>query len=882
MRIRNKSNFGTVYTNKASESAKRAEKGFQKQLKKGGGPAFDLSFLQKPIITNQQELYQKYRFLFASQTAMAYFSDYQNLERTDIENMIAELEAVEAKSLHEDEDFQKIHTQLGICGSWMAEHAINGILPFSECQKMLKQLFKQCDKFAAVELALLRMINTDLLSEIFAKEESRTMLLTHSLPEVYKKYFSEKPSDWQNKNQEYVDTETAKKARTEADREAAWQKRMETAEEARLYRLQNSLNKPDGEPDYLARKLVEDAQQQLEREQQRERRLQRERELLESKRKQEEAQQQARILRRQQEQERRRQKKEEQRLLAEKEEQQRREREQLRRQRWLEEQKRQAEKRRLRQQKLEETYKNLPPEYQELRRQGKLKDTIVRLTSDRPEQLYPEARSMKRKFFIHVGPTNSGKTHDSLERLKTSSHGGYFGPLRLLAMEVFDRFNMEMVPCSLITGEESILIPNEICKACTVEMLNLAERFDIVVLDECQMLQDSGRGHFWTEAILGLQADEIHLCMAAEALDLVTRIIDRCGDSYEVIYHVRKTRLIMEEQPFSLKKDIRPGDALIVFSQRKVKQIAWELHDLGYSCSVIYGSLPPNIRREQVRRYTEGETNLIVSTDAIGMGLNLPIRRIVFIKMTKFDGIGHRPLRPGEIRQIAGRAGRYGMYDEGYVTTVENQELLREAMHWQPPQAIKAYIGFPRQLLDIDETVYNLMTAWKQIDPPPLYEKINLDEPLYLYQEFEKLHSDDLESFSNDEIYRLIHCPVSTNDPLVMDLWRHYCCTYYKDDQLTFPSSPRRNLYGLESYHKMLELYVQFSRAMRLPIDEERLEMERNKLERELNNMMTQMFSKKRKCKKCGAELPMQYNVVFCEKCFRKYAKQKLKKMMKE
>ena len=59
----------------------------------------------------------------------------------------------------------------------------------------------------------------------------------------------------------------------------------------------------------------------------------------------------------------------------------------------------------------------------------------------------------------------------------------------------------------------------------------------------------------------------------------------------------------------------------------------------------------------------EKETEVVVSTDAIGMGLNLPIRRIVFIETEKFDGISRRPLKPEEIKQIAGRAGRFGLYD---------------------------------------------------------------------------------------------------------------------------------------------------------------------------------------------------------------------------
>ena len=305
-----------------------------------------------------------------------------------------------------------------------------------------------------------------------------------------------------------------------------------------------------------------------------------------------------------------------------------------------------------------------------------IRDAVKR----RPEEEYPGARELKRSFILHIGPTNSGKTHDALERLKESSHGAYFGPLRLLALEVYDRLNAQQIPCSMITGEEILETPDAICKACTIEMLNDHEYFDIVVVDECQMVADPYRGHNWTRAILGLQADEIHLCMAPEAEDIVVQMIRRCGDRYQIIRHKRNTRLTLEEKPYSMKKDLKKGDALIVFSKKSVLALAAHLEHHGTRCSVIYGSLPPASRREQVRRFLAKETDVVVSTDAIGMGLNLPIRRIVFVETSKFDGIGRRPLLPEEIRQIAGRAGRFGLYDEGFVAAVDDLETIRDGL----------------------------------------------------------------------------------------------------------------------------------------------------------------------------------------------------------
>ncbi len=50
---------------------------------------------------------------------------------------------------------------------------------------------------------------------------------------------------------------------------------------------------------------------------------------------------------------------------------------------------------------------------------------------------------------------------------------------------------------------------------------------------------------------------------------------------------------------------------------------------------MIYGSMPPENRKRQIELFNRGETSVVVATDAIGMGLNLPIRRIVFLENEK-------------------------------------------------------------------------------------------------------------------------------------------------------------------------------------------------------------------------------------------------------
>lgn len=487
----------------------------------------------------------------------------------------------------------------------------------------------------------------------------------------------------------------------------------------------------------------------------------------------------------------------------------------------------------------------------------------------KPEEEYPEARLMKRKFILHIGPTNSGKTHDALERLKACTHGAYFGPLRLLALEVYDKCNMEGVPCSMITGEETIQIPGAVCQSCTVEMLNDHEYFDIVVVDECQMVGDPYRGHNWTRAILGLRAEEIHLCMAPEAESIVTQMIKRCGDQYRVVRHKRNTRLTVERKAYSMKNDLKKGDALIVFSKKSVLALAAHLEGQGVRCSVIYGSLPPATRREQVRRFLEKETDIVVSTDAIGMGLNLPIRRIVFVETQKFDGVVKRDLEPGEIKQIAGRAGRFGLYEEGFVAAIDNIELIEDGLGRMPIPLMKAYIGFPEQLLNLPAEIDGLIKIWAGMEAPAIYQKMEVDELLSLYQSFLTVHEKDMDTFTKQEIYKLITCAIDINNKLVVDLWKDYCREYRDVQELEFPYSPGGDLYDLESYYKMLDLYFQFSRKVGLPVQAENLAEERHETEEEISRILKmECSSYSRKCTICKRELPWDHSFSICQRCF--------------
>lgn len=493
---------------------------------------------------------------------------------------------------------------------------------------------------------------------------------------------------------------------------------------------------------------------------------------------------------------------------------------------------------------------------------------IEELMEAEPEKQYPEARGMERHFILHVGPTNSGKTYEALQRLKQAYHGIYLGPLRLLALEVYDRMTAAGIPCSMITGEEAIRTPGSFVQASTVEIMDIREIYDIAVIDEAQMMSDENRGSFWTRAILGIRAEEIHVCCSGTAENLLIKMIRRCGDTYEIVRHERNTRLEFIPKRYDMSKDVEPGDALIAFSKKNVLAIAATLESRGIKASVIYGNLPPQTRQEQVRLFTEGVNQVVVATDAIGMGINLPIRRIVFMNTSKFDGTDKRRLEAEEIRQIAGRAGRYGYYDVGYVQSALDIEYVGKKLEEPLKPLTRARIGFPEVLLDIDMEMDEIIEAWERTKNLPMYDKISMAESVKKYR-YLKNYRKKL-SYMEDRkfILSLITCPFDVKDREVLRLWLWYC--EKPTEEHNCPMLPQDfSLEGLESYYKQLDLYTQFSGRMNWEVDREEVAVNREWAQSVIGEMLEDdkgQFEKK--CRVCGVALPWDYDWPICQECY--------------
>lgn len=516
--------------------------------------------------------------------------------------------------------------------------------------------------------------------------------------------------------------------------------------------------------------------------------------------------------------------------------------------------------------------KNLRELYLDSKSEAVRKD-IVNLVPARPELEFPETLEMKRHFILHVGPTNSGKTYQSLERLKTATCGVYLGPLRLLALEVYEKMSDNGIPCTMLTGQECIEEPNSRITASTIEMLDMDKKYDVAVIDEAQMIADSDRGHSWTRAILGVKADEIHLCMSPVAKDVIIHLIELCGDTYEINNYERKTPLVIMDKPFIFPDDVEDGDALIVFSKKSVLNIAGRLEETGIGASVIYGSLPPEIRRRQMQMFNSGETKVVVSTDAIGMGLNLPVKRIIFLEIDKFDGTSRRPLNIGEIKQIAGRAGRYGLYENGYVAGMdESCHRFLEKMWDKEEEDIEVVsLGFPQILLSIDAPLDVIVKLWHEVKPFAPFEKIKIDDMIFLYSE---AHKDRffIEDFDDKYVlYKMITCPIDIKDREVVSQWKRYCLSYTADISLDHPDKRSRyqGLMKYESYYKKLDLYYQFSVRMGKLIDVDWLDEEREKTQSKIMQLLAKDKNEYiTRCKYCGKILPLGTKFNVCANCY--------------
>ncbi|MDE6589000.1 MAG: RNA helicase, partial [Oscillospiraceae bacterium] len=500
-----------------------------------------------------------------------------------------------------------------------------------------------------------------------------------------------------------------------------------------------------------------------------------------------------------------------------------------------------------------------------------IRTSLSLLIALNPKDEYPEARAMHRRFILHLGGTNTGKTYAGFQRLIRAKTGVYLAPLRLLALEAQETLLDAGVDCGLTTGEEEDLREDDTHIAATAEKLELKRRWEVAVIDECQMIADAQRGYAWTRAILGVLAPEVHLCAAPEARDLLVRLIESCGDSVEIQVHERTTPLICMNHPVDYQR-VQPGDALITFSKIGVLSVAEDLRQSGKEPAIIYGALPYSTRRKQMEGFLEGRMEYIVSTDAIGMGLNLPIRRIIFMETEKFDGVERRGLKAEEIKQIAGRAGRFGMYNKGFVGATQDLAAIRAGLEAVVPPLEYAVAGFSDLVLQVDFDLLEVLTQWNQMPTVEPYRRLDITRYITIISKMREMGF----VLTKEQELRAANIPFDETEDALRELFFQLLHRWQQGEPVEQPGLPEdeSTLPGLEQYYRKLDLYFSFAKAFNCPVDEDKLYNTRERVADEINEILLyKLRNNIRFCARCGKALPLHHRGRLCDACFHRERK---------
>jgi ATP-dependent RNA helicase SUPV3L1/SUV3 len=494
------------------------------------------------------------------------------------------------------------------------------------------------------------------------------------------------------------------------------------------------------------------------------------------------------------------------------------------------------------------------------------------------KQLFPLARALKRRIIFHVGPTNSGKTYAAMQALASATTGCYLAPLRLLALEGYEKLRNEGVAVSLITGEEELIDEESTHVSSTIEMLNSTVEVDVCVIDEIQMIDDRDRGWAWANALIGAPAKILYLTGSADALNAITEICDYLGEPLEIREFVRMNPLTLLRRHTSISR-IEPQTAIVAFSRREVLALKQQLSER-YRVSVVYGNLSPEVRREEARRFREGQSEVLVATDAIAMGLNLPIRSILFARDNKFDGLRRRELLPSEVLQVAGRAGRYGIEEEGYVGALDRATLETIARQFHAPLrdiclpfSVMASLEHVLLIGEILETenlleILSFFADNMEFDGP--FQAANIDAMLEI-AEIVGSYQLDLKTR-----YFLSCAPASISSPYIESVFHRYLRSIEQNQAVIYipprdlPDFAQTNEMLLNAEDRVREISLYLWLSFKFPDhfkETEKAIEARTRLNRFIEHSLKRGYFVKT-CKKCGKTLDFTYRYSICDGCY--------------
>lgn len=482
-------------------------------------------------------------------------------------------------------------------------------------------------------------------------------------------------------------------------------------------------------------------------------------------------------------------------------------------------------------------------------------------------------------YILHVGETNSGKTYNAIQRLKESKSGQYLAPLRLLAQEIYETLN-EHITCDLVTGEEVILNGGTISSR-TIEMVDFDNFYDCVIIDESFMITDPDRGRSWLMSILHVKASEIHIITNIETSKLIEDILIKTNKKYIKNEYERKVPLIIGDKSFARSSDEEKNkkNIFVTFSRMNCLIEKHQFEKRGYNVSIIYGNLPPETKKKQIDLFRNGNTDILISTDAIGMGLNLPCDNVIFLEDVKFDGKERRKLNSTEINQIGGRAGRYGLSEQGNIYGY-NQNIhnyIKETINKKNNINKKAIYGVDFDILKNikGDNIINKLNIYYDLDLIPNdLKSIIIPESKSKYTEIlnsinnkyhDKISISDMWSIINIPFYdtsllRNILDSVANKKKLIINY-------NYKTNVNDFTS-----LSSSEDLIKKFDTYIYFSNKFKDLIDEDNkigvLNLKNILLENIDKYLLNKKLSSVKKCISCKKDISIFSHHKKCNNCY--------------
>jgi superfamily II RNA helicase len=431
-------------------------------------------------------------------------------------------------------------------------------------------------------------------------------------------------------------------------------------------------------------------------------------------------------------------------------------------------------------------------------------DAFLAWVADIGLSLYPHQQDAILEVFggNHVvldAPTGSGKSLVAVAmHFKTFAETGrawYTAPIKALVSQKFfelcELFGAENV--GMMTGDGSVNRDAPIL-CCTAEILaNLALReqedahVSSVVMDEFHYYADRDRGMAWQIPLLTLPQATFVLMSGTlgDTSAIRADLEERTGKPVSEILGVHRPvplEFIYSMQPIhdALRNLVTGGKApvyVVHFTQRAAAEQAQALMSTDYCTKeekaaiaaavkgfgfhspfgptlrryVLHGvglhhaGLLPRYRLLVERLAQQGLLKIISGTDTLGVGINVPIRTVVFTQLCKFDGEKVVILPVREFKQIAGRAGRAGYDTVGYVVAQAPAHVIENAkiMAYDPKRRKKAVKAQPptRGYKPWDENTFQQLI---ERPPEPLESRFTLahGQLLSLMQHAEEQHGD--------------------------------------------------------------------------------------------------------------------------------------------